>query len=597
MFNLSFLSDPQLFKIIGEEIYNDLYRPFIELVSNSYDACASNVEINISIDTSSAEDTYIIISDDGTSMDKEILKNRFFKISNSDQEPLSQNCQRKRKGSKGIGRLSGFVLGRTLNYKAVKDGVEYTFKLNENELNNYNDISEINIHIEEKSTNERNGVQIIIQDLKHLTIPEDELSQRLIQNFGYENDFDIKLNGTVLKAENIDGEKEHFTLEVDNYNIDGWIAISSTGLSSYGMLIKQNTKIIGKPMNLGNEISKNIQKKLFGLVDISEIKEIKANANWDNIFDNELAKELKTKLKDVLRNKANKVMDEDIELEYKSNIAIPEISHRLNRLPSFAKNAAEQTIKDSMKVLKYKKSELAKTIMELSIKSYEQNEVYEILKKINEAKQEDITKLASVFKLWGVKEVADVLVMIQNRLQVLNAFETIINDETTPELKGTHEFLKNNMWIIDERYEWYISNKTLKTISKKILDEKYSGENKNKRPDLFIKMQQNTHTRNEFLVLELKKPSHPIKFEDKAQGERYASVISDQYTKEANFNVYIVGSEYEKGIQRESISNNVRTIAMSYHELAHDARARMEFIQENLKENEQEIEKKLYSSN
>lgn len=595
MFKQSFSSDPQLFTLLGEEIYNDINRPFIELISNSYDACAKNVTVNININTSNLDETYIMISDDGMGMDKDILNSRFFKISNSNQQPLSINCKRKRKGSKGIGRLSGFVLGTNLNYKSVKDGIEYSFKLNENELKEYEDISDININIEEKITKEKDGVQIFITNLKHLLISDDELKQRLIQNFGYENDFNIKLNGSIIEAEDIDGEKEKFNIDIENYTLNGWIAISSKPLSSYGMLIKQNTKAIGTPMHLGSEISKDIQNKLYGVIDISEIKEIKANASWDNIFDDQIAKELKNKLKDVLREKANTIMDNDIELEYKSNIAIPEISNRLNRLPSFAKKAAERTIKNSMKILKYKRSELAKTIMELSIKSYEQNEVYEILKKINEAKQEDITKLASAFRLWGVKEIADVIVMIQHRLQVLDAFEQMINEKSTPELKGTHEFLKNNMWIIDERYEWYISNQTLRTIANRLLDEKYTGENENKRPDLFIKMQQNTHTRNEFFILELKRPSHPIKFEDKIQGERYASVISDNYTKEAFFNVYIVGSEYEKGIQRESISGNVRTITMSYHELAHDAKARMEFIQKNLKENEQEIEEDLYS--
>lgn len=151
------------------------------------------------------------------------------------------------------------------------------------------------------------------------------------------------------------------------------------------------------------------------------------------------------------------------------------------------------------------------------------------------------------------------------------------------------------MWIIDERYEWFYSNKTLSTISNEILDSRYKGENKDKRPDLFIKMSQGTILRDEYLVLELKKPKNDISFEDKAQGERYAQVISQKYTKSSYFNVYIVGSNYEAGIQRETLAGNVRTITISYHELVNEAKLRMQYIYENLKENEEYIQNELYS--
>lgn len=107
-------------------------------------------------------------------------------------------------------------------------------------------------------------------------------------------------------------------------------------------------------------------------------------------------------------------------------------------------------------------------------------------------------------------------------------------------------------------------------------------------------MQENVLMRNEFLILELKKPRQKITYENKAQGERYANIINKSFTKEAFFNVYIVGSEYEEGIQRESIAGTIRTIAMSYQELVQEARARMIYIQKNLKEKESEIEKELY---
>jgi hypothetical protein len=108
-------------------------------------------------------------------------------------------------------------------------------------------------------------------------------------------------------------------------------------------------------------------------------------------------------------------------------------------------------------------------------------------------------------------------------------------------------------------------------------------------------MQESLSMRNEFLILELKKPGQKITYEDAGQGNRYANVINHTYTKQAFFNVYIVGSEYEEGIPRESNADSVRTIMMSYQEIVQEARARMMYIEKNLKENEKEIEQELYS--
>lgn len=141
------------------------------------------------------------------------------------------------------------------------------------------------------------------------------------------------------------------------------------------------------------------------------------------------------------------------------------------------------------------------------------------------------------------------------------------------------------------------SNKTLSSISNEILDSKYKGENKDKRPYLFIKMSQGTVLRDEYLVLELKKPKNSITFEDKAQGERYAQVISQKYIKQAYFNVYIVSSNYESAIQRETIARYVRIITISCHTLVNEGKLRMKYIYENLKENEEYIEEELYGSN
>ncbi|MDD2906673.1 MAG: ATP-binding protein [Sulfurimonas sp.] len=588
----NFHADTNLFKTLSDETYKDVYQPFVELVSNSYDADASKVDIRISLPSDNSGERVITIEDNGHSMDSEDLKNRFFNISVSQQPPVSPKG-RKRKGNKGIGRLSGFKLGKNLKYTIIKSNQEHKFEVSYAKIKQSQFIDDVNIVIDSQKTTKQSGVTIVITEIAHLDIPIDTLKQKLLANFSTNDEFQIFINGQKLEPIELRGDKKEFEIQVNEKTLNGWLINSPDKIKNYGIQLKYNERAIGDV--IAPKLSKEIIEHFYGEIDLSDLENIDFSANWDSLLDNELAKQLKEEIKKILTKEVENNIAINVDEEFKKNMAIPEYRHRIESLPSFSQKAAEKTIKDAIRTIKYNEKDVMKTIVELSIKSYEQNEVYEILKKLNNARKEDITKLAAALQQWGIKEVADVLTMLQQRFKVLDAFEDMINDKNTLELKGTHAVLAENIWIVDERYEWYISNKSLKTISNNILDSTYTGENASKRPDLFIKMQENILMRNEFLILELKKPGQKITFENKAQGERYANIINKAFTKEAFFNVYIVGSEYEEGIQRESIAGTIRTIAMSYQELVQEARARMIYIQKNLKEKESEIEKELYS--
>lgn len=588
----NFHADTNLFKTLSDETYKDFYQPFVELVSNSYDADASKVDIRISLPSDNSDDRVITIEDNGHGMDSEDLKNRFFNISVSEQPPVSPKG-RKRKGNKGIGRLSGFKLGKNLKYTIIKSNQEHKFELSYEKIKKSQFIDDVNIEINSQKTTRQSGITVVITEIVHLDIPIDTLKQKLLSNFNTNDEFQIFINGQKLEPVELRGDKKEFEIQVNEKTLNGWLINSPDKIKNYGIQLKYNERAIGDV--IAPKLSKEIIEHFYGEIDLSDLENIDFSANWDSLLDNELAKKLKEKIKKILTKEVENNIAINVDEEFKKNMAIPEYKHRIESLPSFSQKAAEKTIKDAIRTIKYNEKDVMKTIVELSIKSYEQNEVYEILKKLNNARKEDITKLAAALQQWGIKEVADVLTMLQQRFKVLDAFEDMINDKKTLEFKGTHAVLAENIWIIDERYEWYISNKSLKTISNNILDSTYTVENASKRPDLFIKMQENILMRNEFLILELKKPGQKITFENKAQGERYANVINKSFPKEAFFNVYIVGSEYEEGIQRESIAGTIRTIAMSYQELVQEARARMIYIQKNLKEKESEIEKELYS--
>lgn len=96
-----------------------------ELVKNSYDAFSPDVNITVV-----PSELMIIISDNGNGMSIEEI-NSLFHISKSSKEygrEISQDgVTRIIQGSKGLGFLSAFKFGNTVEWKTCKNGVRSVF--------------------------------------------------------------------------------------------------------------------------------------------------------------------------------------------------------------------------------------------------------------------------------------------------------------------------------------------------------------------------------------------------------------------------------------------------------------------------------------
>jgi signal transduction histidine kinase len=113
----------RLLKLIGEELISDEVVAVTELVKNSHDADATCVTITFRAVT--GQDGEIIISDDGTGMDREIFLGGWMEPAGStkvgDGEHISKRGRRVL-GEKGVGRFAADKLGRTLQLISRRAG-------------------------------------------------------------------------------------------------------------------------------------------------------------------------------------------------------------------------------------------------------------------------------------------------------------------------------------------------------------------------------------------------------------------------------------------------------------------------------------------
>ena len=130
-----------ILKEVSEKLPN-MFVALNELVKNSYDACASTVEI-----TYLSEDNSLIIRDDGEGMSRENI-DTLLTISKSDKNYGSTSkCNRIIQGSKGLGFLSTFKFGNSVSWITTKDNTQLSFELNLENLINQKNLSDSKIEI------------------------------------------------------------------------------------------------------------------------------------------------------------------------------------------------------------------------------------------------------------------------------------------------------------------------------------------------------------------------------------------------------------------------------------------------------------------
>ena len=144
---LHFSASTSVKNLFGRGLVTDQVAAVFELVKNSYDADATEVEIifsNLNTNNSS-----IIISDDGTGMDLHDIEHRWMVIGTDSKKNvlLSPIFRRPLNGDKGIGRFSVDRLGSYLHMESQKRdssqkySVEFDWSLFDGAAKNIGEIS------------------------------------------------------------------------------------------------------------------------------------------------------------------------------------------------------------------------------------------------------------------------------------------------------------------------------------------------------------------------------------------------------------------------------------------------------------------------
>ncbi len=192
---------------LGRKLYDNLAAALAELVANSWDAYAKNVNIRIN-------DDMIVIEDDGVGMNLTQLQSYYCPIGQEKEindAPLIDNMKyRPVMGKKGIGKLAAFSLGNeyTVITKSREDQTIRSFTLEYDSMKNYDGDMQVDVEDVTDNTNyplvNNNGFCVEIKKLRKQIDGRTKaaLITRLSRRFSILSDtydFTVKIDGEIVK--------------------------------------------------------------------------------------------------------------------------------------------------------------------------------------------------------------------------------------------------------------------------------------------------------------------------------------------------------------------------------------------------------------
>ena len=119
-------------------------------------------------------------------------------------------------------------------------------------------------------------------------------------------------------------------------------------------------------------------------------------------------------------------------------------------------------------------------------------------------------------------------------VEVIREFVRIIRDPSSLELRDIHHLLEENIWLVNDCYSVYASNKSLSSVIKDKMQKKHRP--RRKRPDLIC-----MDNRNDYIIIELKRPNHTVNLSDVTQVFEYTIITEMIYPNSRMIEGYLLG--------------------------------------------------------
>lgn len=578
-----FSVNTRLTRLLGET-YRSSEVALKELVDNAWDADASNVWISL---PSMFTTEPVVVRDDGSGMTASEMRGEYLNIAGDKRARAGERTplhKRRVKGRKGIGKFAGLALAGRMQVETVARGRRCSLVIDKKELTeNGADLETVPLSFAEVPSPEgAKGTTVTLLGLDcRMNFPTPErLREVLIYEYGREDGFKVRVNGVPLSVEDVPGKTERIS---DTLPAAGPVALHFTVASGKksprlpGIILKVNGKAVGRPQLFGleedEEIPAKLVRKVYGEVELTDLEDL-VTADWGSMVENSKAfQEIRAFVADKVKKELKAAHAREMNLQ-KARLQ-KRINERLQQLPENRRQFARDALDRILKRFYQESEERIAVIADVALDAMEHDAYWAVLEAIGASSRGDVHSFAESLERFGLIELSTMGQQATRRLSFLDYLDQLVGKPDTLE-KDAHKALEKSLWVLGRDYSVMSSNSTLKRVVETYCDTRFKGSRAAKRPDLLLSQ----GFAGAYLLIEFKRPSHPITRDDVAQAEKYRDDLSAQLPSNASIDIMMVGKGRVASLDVRNLPPNV-TI-QSYSAVISSARSELEWLIETL---------------
>ena len=611
---------PVVIKHLGINMYSTLPPVLSELITNSYDADATEVTITIN-----QEDKLVEIYDDGCGMTADELNSDFLKIGRNRRNTKPNKSpiyKRLVTGKKGLGKLSVFGICKSIYVESCKNGKINAFEMNYDILlaqGEKDEALKLDAIIDNIDTDKKSYTKIVLKNLIRKTkIPVINTTNSLLNRLNiFSENFKV-----ILKDENEEkvltkeerekiiykGEQFSWIIPTDiinerikldeatklyftSNNINGKIFTTKDTLPDNltGITLYARGKLANDPSFFGVKLSNShAYSYMSGTLEVDFIDEDGEEDNISTarnslIWENDSMKMLKANLETLIKKVGTLWKDERREVKIKefkeSGIFNPEW-YMKNSYGSqerkLAKRITDLVIDSEMEINK------AVNLINYFEGDVKFDTIIDCESEIEE--NENPEKLLKLLQDWEIIEAKEHYRLSIGRIETIEKFEKLIKSDTLEVAKAgietMHSFLNKFPWILEPRLSSFDDEITYKKFLEEEFDDSSELE-EDRRIDFLCKGSTDT-----LYIIEIKRSQKIIGLKELEQIKSYQRFIKSKLGENDRGHVqvkaYIIGKEASKDsyVQmeiKECLEHN--RFVLNYNQMLSQARKyHQEFI-------------------
>lgn len=555
----------QLFKHLGLQMYSGAVPVITELISNSYDAMARNVWIEIPTEHPIKPSDKIIVRDDGHGMTFDECNNCYLSVGRDRRRATGKNLTepynglqpRKAQGRKGIGKLAGFGIANILEVETVKNNMLSHFLIDFNRLTQGEEFADTDGYSPDTlpedgaSTEEKSGTVVTLHDLKiKRRISEDQIMKSIARRLlVLDESFAVYVNSRKITRGEIPFQfrfpKEPGKWETEylgnEKQINWWVGFCKDPIpeeEQRGLIVYVRGKLAQTPWFFdlsGGVWGQHGMQYLTGEIKadfLDEESDLIATDRGSIRWDDPIAEPLK----EWGRNKIKELLEEWATQRSEKKLKTPTVTKYMEQaknLPKRDRDIFKKMVKricSTPQLDKDKDSkDIADEIVKLAYNAITNRSLLETIRQLNASSPADRDKMSEVLKEWGIIEAVNIACVIKGRMQIITKFQQMIQARF-PEKPDMQNHLRDHSWLIDPQWMLFAHEKTLDNLISEYYGlDRTETEGGTRRPDFFCLGDKHKTA----YVVEVKRPGYSIGKKELDQLRDYVYIMREKLQKSA----------------------------------------------------------------